>query len=85
MQFDKFAPYLPKHNILFNIYGELIKQHPVVIWFNGNERMFYFVKAHSANKDEMEKDHFLQQYKLEKNLPMLGKIMTLKKLMNTSS
>lgn len=58
MQFDKFAPNLPKHNILFNIYGQLIKQHPVVILFNGNERMFYFVKARSANKDEMEKGQF---------------------------
>lgn len=58
MQFDKFTSYLPEHNIFFNIYGQLIKQHPVVICFNGNERMFYFVKARSVNKDEMEKGQF---------------------------
>ncbi|AHH45037.1 hypothetical protein [Mesomycoplasma bovoculi] len=61
MQFDKFAPYLPKHNILFNIYSQLIKQHSVVIWFNGNEGMYYFVKTRSANKDEMEKDQFFTE------------------------
>ncbi|MDW2870676.1 hypothetical protein R7V45_00815 [Mesomycoplasma ovipneumoniae] len=48
----KFTPYMPKHNMLFNVYGQPIKAHPVVIWYNDNEDMYYFVKARSASKKE---------------------------------
>lgn len=58
MEFDKFTPYMPEHNILFNVYGHPIKQHPVVIWYNDNEDMYYFVKARSANKKGIIRDKF---------------------------
>ncbi|ENY70271.1 Hypothetical protein MBVG_0140 [Mycoplasmopsis bovigenitalium 51080] len=58
MQFNKFTPYIPKHSMLFNVYGQPIKEHPVVIWYNGNLDMYYFVKARSANKEKMDKDKF---------------------------
>ncbi|MDW2862098.1 Mbov_0400 family ICE element protein [Mesomycoplasma ovipneumoniae] len=47
----KFTPYMPKHNILFNVYGQPIKGHPVVIWYSANDDMHYFVKARSASKN----------------------------------
>lgn len=52
MEFDKFTPYMPKTSITFNVFGQPIDRHPVVIWYNGNEDMYYFVKARSANDDE---------------------------------
>ncbi|MFU0909342.1 Mbov_0400 family ICE element protein [Mesomycoplasma ovipneumoniae] len=42
---------MPKHNILFNVYGQPIKGHPVVIWYSDNTDMYYFVKARSASKN----------------------------------
>lgn len=56
MQFDKFTPYLPKHNILFNVFGQPIDRHPVVIWYNDNEDMYYFAKARSASKKGIIRD-----------------------------
>ncbi|WP_038103567.1 Mbov_0400 family ICE element protein, partial [Ureaplasma diversum] len=50
MEFKEFTPYMPRHNILFNVYGQPIDRHPVVIWYNDYEGMYYFVKARSANK-----------------------------------
>ncbi|MHA0297325.1 Mbov_0400 family ICE element protein [Mesomycoplasma ovipneumoniae] len=47
----KFTPYMAKHNILFNVYGQPIKGHPVVIWYSDNDDMNYFVKARSASKN----------------------------------
>ncbi|UVO15153.1 hypothetical protein KW512_03160 [Mesomycoplasma ovipneumoniae] len=47
----KFTPYMPKHNILFNVYGQPIKGYPVVIWYSANDDMHYFVKARSASKN----------------------------------
>ncbi|EXU60802.1 Mbov_0400 family ICE element protein [Mesomycoplasma ovipneumoniae] len=47
----KFTPYMPKHNMLFNVYGQPIKGHPVVIWYSDNTDMYYFVKARSASKN----------------------------------
>ncbi|WP_069099261.1 Mbov_0400 family ICE element protein [Mesomycoplasma ovipneumoniae] len=46
----KFTPYMPKHNILFNVYGQPIKGYPVVIWYSDNTDMHYFVKARRASK-----------------------------------
>ncbi|ENY69861.1 Hypothetical protein MBVG_2700 [Mycoplasmopsis bovigenitalium 51080] len=56
MQFDKFTPYMPEHSMLFNVYGQPIKEHPVVIWYNGNDDMYYFVKARSASKKGIIRD-----------------------------
>ncbi|WP_337899037.1 Mbov_0400 family ICE element protein [Mesomycoplasma ovipneumoniae] len=47
----KFTPYMPKHNVLFNVYGQPIKAHPVVIWYSDNEDMYYFVKARGASSE----------------------------------
>ncbi|ENY70270.1 Hypothetical protein MBVG_0130 [Mycoplasmopsis bovigenitalium 51080] len=58
MQFNKFSPYMPKHSMLFNVYGQPINAHPVVIWYNGNEDMYYFVKARSADEDGKIRDKF---------------------------
>lgn len=58
MEFDKFTPYMPKTCITFNVYGQPIDRHPVVIWYNGNEGMYYFVKARSAEKNGIERDRF---------------------------
>ncbi|MDW2909940.1 Mbov_0400 family ICE element protein [Mesomycoplasma ovipneumoniae] len=52
----KFTPYMPKHNVLFNVYGQPINGHPVVIWYNDNEDMYYFVKARSASDKGRIKD-----------------------------
>ncbi|MHA0261032.1 Mbov_0400 family ICE element protein [Mesomycoplasma ovipneumoniae] len=56
MEFDKFTPYMPKHNILFNVYGQPIKGHPVVIWYSDNTDMYYFAKARSASKNGIIRD-----------------------------
>lgn len=40
-----FAPYMPKNVITFNIYEQPIGIHPVVVWYNGDEDMYYYVKA----------------------------------------
>lgn len=58
MEFDKFTPYMPKTCITFNVYGQPIDRHPVVIWYNGNEGMYYFVKARSAEKNGIIRDKF---------------------------
>ncbi|WHF53741.1 hypothetical protein [Mesomycoplasma ovipneumoniae] len=42
---------MPKHNILFNVYGQPINEHPVVIWYSDNDDMYYFVKARRASKN----------------------------------
>ncbi|MEG7280258.1 hypothetical protein V6B68_02220 [Mesomycoplasma ovipneumoniae str. Black Butte] len=47
----KFTPYMPKHNVLFNVYGQPINEHPVVIWYSDNDDMYYFVKARRASKN----------------------------------
>ncbi|WP_341492362.1 Mbov_0400 family ICE element protein [Mesomycoplasma ovipneumoniae] len=47
----KFTPYMPKHNMLFNVYGQPINEHPVVIWYSDNDDMYYFVKARRASKN----------------------------------
>ncbi|MDW2835854.1 hypothetical protein R7U59_03185 [Mesomycoplasma ovipneumoniae] len=52
----KFTPYMPKHNVLFNVYGQPINGHPVVIWYSDNEDMYYFVKARSASDKGIIKD-----------------------------
>ncbi|VEU60592.1 Uncharacterised protein [Mycoplasmopsis bovigenitalium] len=49
---------MPKHSMLFNVYGQPIKEHPIVIWYNGNDGMYYFVKARSANIYESKKVRF---------------------------
>ncbi len=49
----KFTPYMPKHNVLFNVYGQPINEHPVVIWYSDNDDMYYFVKARRASKNEI--------------------------------
>lgn len=56
MEFDKFTPYMPRHNILFNVFGQPIDRHPVVIWYNDNEDMYYFVKAQSASRKGIIRD-----------------------------
>ncbi|AJQ45394.1 hypothetical protein JM47_02265 [Ureaplasma diversum] len=49
-EFKNYPSCFKEYTIIFNVYGEPINEHPVVIWYNEYEGMYYFVKARSATK-----------------------------------
>ncbi|MDW2862092.1 Mbov_0400 family ICE element protein [Mesomycoplasma ovipneumoniae] len=55
IKLKKFSPFNPCQTVIFNTLGEPISFHPVIIFYDRDEKLYYYLKSRSVYDDKGRK------------------------------